>query len=299
MPKNSPKPAKPFLKWAGGKSQLIDEIAKLIPEKFQQEKFTYLEPFVGSGAVLFWALENFPSLEKAVINDVNQDLINLYEIIAATPQKLIENLQILQNQFHKLEKEEEKKSYYYQKRELYNQRKSNKIAQAALFIFLNRTCFNGLYRVNRNNEFNVPMGSYKNPTICDEENILAASSALQKVEILCGDFEETLNYASKNSLFYFDPPYKPISKTSNFNSYAKDIFDDNEQIRLANFCKKLDKAGYNWILSNCDMKNIDENDEFFDEIYQDFKILRIKAKRNINSKSDKRGELNELLITNN
>lgn len=153
--KNITKAAKPFLKWAGGKTQLIGEITKLIPTKFQKEKFTYIEPFVGSGAVLFWILENFPNLEKAVINDVNGDLINLYQIIATKAQELIENLQILQNQFHKLEKkEEEKKNYYYQKREVYNQRKSSKIKHAALFIFLNRTCFNGLYRVNKNNEFN-------------------------------------------------------------------------------------------------------------------------------------------------
>ena len=173
--------AKPFLKWAGGKKQLISEIEKVLPKNIFKENFTYIEPFVGSGAVLFWMLNNFPNLKKAVINDINEDLINTYRIIASRPKELISILQILQNEFHGLEGQDEaKKEYYYSKRELYNKRKEEQRGQAALFIFLNRTCFNGLYRVNRKNEFNVPMGSYKRPTICDKENILAVSQALQK-----------------------------------------------------------------------------------------------------------------------
>ncbi|MCK6381697.1 MAG: Dam family site-specific DNA-(adenine-N6)-methyltransferase [Leptospiraceae bacterium] len=164
-------------------------------------------------------------------------------------------------------KTNKKKEYYYSKRELYNKRKEEQSGQAALFIFLNRTCFNGLYRVNRKNEYNVPMGSYKRPTICDRENILAVSQALQKVEILCGDYEETLNFADNNTLFYFDPPYKPLSETSNFNSYAKDEFNDQEQVRLRDFCHKLDALNHTWILSNSDVKGKDENDSFFDDLY--------------------------------
>ncbi|MFN5850010.1 MAG: DNA adenine methylase, partial [Chitinophagales bacterium] len=202
--------AKPFLKWAGGKTQLISEIEKSLPIEITSKKFTYIEPFVGSGAVLFWMLDNFPKLENAVINDINTDLINAYRIIASKPKELISILQILQNEYHDLEgKDEEKKEYYYIKRELYNTRKEEKSGQAALFIFLNRTCFNGLYRVNKSNGYNVPMGSYKKPTICDDQNIMAVSNVLQKVEILCGDYVETLNNASVNSFFYFDPPYKP------------------------------------------------------------------------------------------
>jgi DNA adenine methylase len=291
--------AKPFLKWAGGKTQLINDIEKALPKDILKNKFTYIEPFVGSGAVLFWVLNNFPNLQKAVINDINQDLVNTYKIIASKPKELISILEIFQLEFHELEGQDEaKKKYYYSKRMLYNQRNKEHSEQAALFIFLNRTCFNGLYRVNRKNEYNVPIGSYKCPTICDKENILTVSQALQKVEILCGDYEKTLIEADDNSFFYFDPPYKPLSNTSSFNSYAKDEFNDEEQIRLRNFCAKLEKLGHKWMLSNSDVKGIDSNDNFFDDIYSEYSITRVKARRSINANSDKRGELNELLITN-
>ncbi len=291
--------AKPFLKWAGGKTQLIADIEKALPKNLLKDEFIYIEPFVGSGAVLFWMLNNFPNLKKAIINDINEDLINTYKVIATYPHKLIQVLELFQNEFYLLEdKIDEKKEYYYKKRILYNTRKEDIITQAALFIFLNRTCFNGLYRVNKNNEFNVPMGSYKRPTICDKENIEAVSKALQNVEILCGDFEQTLNYVTNNSLFYFDPPYKPLSETSSFNAYSKDEFNDKEQIRLRNFCHKLEKLGHKWLLSNSDVKGKDVNNNFFDDIYSKFSILRVKARRNINANPEKRGELTELLITN-
>ena len=280
--------AKPFLKWAGGKTQLINDIERTLPTEITKEKFTYIEPFVGSGAVLFWMLNNFPKLEKAVINDINEDLINTYKTIASNPKELISILEILQNEFHLLEgNEDNKKLYYYQKRELYNTRDEEQSGQAALFIFLNRTCFNGLYRVNSKNLYNVPMGGYKKPTICDKENILAVSNALQKVEILNGDFEQTLNYANKNSLFYFDPPYKPLSETSSFNSYAKDEFNDSEQVRLKDFCLKLDALNHTWILSNSDVKVKNENDNFFDDLYSDFNIQRVDARRSINANPEK------------
>lgn len=291
--------AKPFLKWAGGKTQLISAIEKVLPERIREQKFVYAEPFVGSGAMLFWMLNHFPNLERAVINDINADLVNTYQIIASKPKELISILEILQNEFHNLEgKEEEKKIYYYQKRELYNSKKEGKTGHAALFIFLNRTCFNGLYRVNKKNYFNVPMGSYKKPCICDGQNILAVSKALQKVIILEGDFEQTLNYANKHSLFYLDPPYKPLNRTSNFNSYAQDEFGDKEQIRLKNFCSLLDYKGHTWILSNSDLKANNTDNNFFDDLYSDFAISRVEARRNINSVSEKRGTLKELLITN-
>ena len=299
MKNNIDKSAKPFLKWAGGKTQLIKDIESALPNDIYSNKFTYIEPFVGSGAVLFWMLNNFPNLQHAVINDINEDLINTYKTIASRPKELISILQILQNEFHGLEgKDEEKKEYYYSKRERYNTRKEEQSGQAALFIFLNRTCFNGLYRVNRKNEYNVPMGSYKRPTICDKENILAVSQALQKVEILCGDYQETLSHSENNTLFYFDPPYKPLSETSSFNSYAKDDFNDSEQIRLRDFCQKLDVLNHSWILSNSDVKGKDENDNFFDELYSDFNIQRVDARRSINANPEKRGALKELLITN-
>lgn len=290
--------AKPFLKWAGGKTQLIEEIKNNLPEIVFREPFTYIEPFVGSGAVLFWLLNHFPNMKKAVINDINKELIDTYDTIANSPQQLISVLEDLQNKYYILEDEEAKKNFYYEKRNLFNIKSEEKLIQSALFIFLNRTCFNGLYRVNRKNEFNVPIGSYKRPLICDKENILAVSHALQKVEIVCGDFERTINYTENNTLFYFDPPYKPLSETSSFNAYAKDNFDDKEQIRLRDFCSKLNELNYYWILSNSDVKGKDKNNHFFDELYADFEIKRVLAKRSINANPEKRGVLNELLITN-
>jgi DNA adenine methylase len=290
---------KPFLKWAGGKTQLIPDIEKNLPRSVVDKRFVYVEPFVGSGAVLFWMLNNFPKLENAVVNDINEDLINTYRTIKRTPNELISILDILQGEYHSLENaEEKKKEYYYLKRGLFNDRKQGQTEHSALFIFLNRTCFNGLYRVNRKNEFNVPIGSYKKPTICDKPNLLAVSDALQRVDLLCGDFEQTVDYAGTNTLFYFDPPYKPLSETSSFNSYAKDEFNDEEQIRLKNFCDRLSVMGYNWLLSNSDVKSKNADNNFFDDLYADFVIRRVDAKRSINSNPEKRGLLTELLITN-
>ena len=290
--------AKPFLKWAGGKTQLIEQIKNNLPKIVLEGQFTYIEPFVGSGAVLFWLLNEFPKMKRAVINDINKELIDTYNVISQNSKELIALLEVLQREYHDLEGYlEKKKEYYYEKRNLFNLRDKGKLEQSALFIFLNRTCFNGLYRVNRKNEFNVPIGSYKKPTICDRENIMAVSDALQKVEIICGDFEQTVEHAGENTLFYFDPPYKPLNQTSSFNSYTKNEFDDKEQIRLRDFCDELAKKGHQWILSNSDVKGKDENNHFFDELYADFHIERVLAKRNINANPEKRGVLSELLIT--
>lgn len=291
--------AKPFLKWAGGKTQLITDIQKALPKEFTSQKFTYVEPFVGSGAVLFWILNNFPNVEKAVINDINFDLTNTYKVIASKTKNLISVLEQFQGEFHTLDLlEDKKKEYFYTKRELFNTRSTDKVTQAALFIFLNRTCFNGLFRVNKSNGFNVPIGSYKKPTICDKENLLAVSEALQRVEILTGDYQKTLDFAERPALFYFDPPYKPLSNTSSFNAYAKEDFGDNEQIRLRDFCKTLDVLDHKWLLSNSDVKGKDNNDNFFDDLYKEFNINRVFATRMINANPEKRGKLTELLITN-
>ena len=292
------KQAKPFLKWAGGKTQLLAVIGSKFHYK-HKDKFVYIEPFVGSGAVLFWILNNYSNLEKVVINDINSDLINSYKTIKKDVITLIPILEQWENEYHSFaDKEDLKKEYYYFKRKLFNKRTSNQIEQTALFIFLNRTCFNGLYRVNRKNEFNVPIGSYKRPMICDQDNLIAVSKSLQNVEILNGDFENTLVYATENSFFYFDPPYKPLSNTSNFNSYAKIEFNDDEQIRLKNFCDKLDLLKSKWILSNSDVKGKNPEDDFFDNLYKNYQINRVLARRNINSKASQRGQLSELLITN-
>lgn len=283
--------AKPFLKWAGGKTQLISEIEKSLPSEIFTNNFVYVEPFIGSGAILFWILNNFPNVEKVIINDVNSDLINVYKTIQSNPNQLIDELKILQNQFYDLlTDEEKKKEFYCQKRETYNKRESEQTEQAALFIFLNRTCFNGLYRVNKSNKFNVPIGSYKKPRICDEQNILSVSETLKNVEILNGDFEKTQKFAQENSLFYIDPPYKPLNSTSSFNSYAKDEFTDNEQVRLKSFCDNLTANKVKWILSNSDVKNENSQTSFFDKLYKNYFIKRVEAKRNINSKGNKRGK---------
>jgi DNA adenine methylase len=292
------KQVKPFLKWAGGKTQLIDDIKENFIYQTTDE-FSYVEPFVGSGAVLFWVLNNFPNLKYAVINDINEDLINSYKIIKSDVNNLVLALKQLEDEYYQFsEKPEEKKKYYYDKRELFNTRNCNKLTQASLFIFLNRTCFNGLYRVNKKNQFNVPIGSYKKPLICNEDNLKSVSSALQKVKFLTGDFEKTLDHVNDNSIFYLDPPYKPLSETSSFNSYAKNEFNDNEQKRLKIFCDKLTSLGHNWILSNSDVKGKDPSNEFFDELYEEYKINRVVAKRSINANPNKRGLLTELLITN-
>lgn len=291
--------AKPFLKWAGGKTQLINDIEKALPLDFKDQKYTYVEPFVGGGAVLFWMLENFPNIERAIINDINGDLTNCYKVIADQPQKLISILEKFQKKFNSFDNEDEnRKKYYLEQRALFNTRSKDLITQAALLIFLNKTCFNGLYRVNKSNGFNVPMGDSTKKTICDKENILAVSRVLQRVEILTGDYKETLKCATKNTLFYFDPPYKPLSETSSFNTYTKDNFGDNEQIELRDFCKKLDDKNYKWILSNSDLKGKNELDTFFDDIYKEFNIQRVFARRSINAIGSKRGKLTELLITN-
>ncbi|MEA3361627.1 MAG: DNA adenine methylase [Thermodesulfobacteriota bacterium] len=292
------KKAKPFLKWAGGKTQLLNDIDAKFPYK-RDAGFSYIEPFVGSGAVLFWVLNNFPNLKRVVINDINEDLINSYKTIKTNISELIFVLENLEKEYHFLsEMPEEKKEYYYAKRKLFNTRKSDGITQTAIFIFLNRTCFNGLYRVNKKNEYNVPIGSYKKPMICDRNNLLAVNRLLQKVDILNEDFEQTVNFAGGNSIFYFDPPYKPLSDTSSFNSYAKDEFDDDEQIRLKEFCDKLDLKNTKWILSNSDVKGKNPNDNFFEELFEKYQINRVMAKRSINANPDKRGNLTELLILN-
>ncbi len=290
--------AKPFVKWVGGKTQLIDSIKLALPKDFHQQKdLTYIEPFVGGGAVLFWILQEYPNISKAVINDINSDLIIAYKTIKENPYDLIIALKEIQSEY-KLLKEENRKQYFLNKRDKFNTKSLSNIENTAIFIFLNRTCFNGLYRVNKKGLFNVPFGRYTNPKICDEQTIIANSEILQRVEILNGDFENTLKYATNNSLFYFDPPYKPLSQTSSFNSYDKQDFNDDEQARLANFCKKIDSYGYSFILSNSDVKGKNAADHFFENLYQKFNIKRVLASRMVNANAKKRGKLSELLITN-
>jgi len=290
--------AKPFIKWAGGKSQLLKTIYANLPDNILDGNFTYVEPFLGSGAVMFFMLNNFKNIENLIVNDLNTELINTYKTIQNIPDKLIEVLTLYQTEYHSIEKEEFKKEFYYKKRELFNSRIESDLIQSALFIFLNKTCFNGLYRVNSKNEFNVPIGSYSKPLISDAYNIKQVSNLIQKVTFLNDDFEKTLDYVKTNAFFYFDPPYKPISSTSSFNSYAKVEFDDKEQKRLKDFCKNLDILGHSWMLSNSDVNTKETKNDFFDILYNDYNIQRVNASRAINSKGSKRGAIKELLITN-
>ncbi|MEN2775581.1 DNA adenine methylase [Acetivibrio clariflavus] len=293
--------AKPFVKWAGGKGQLLDTFVEFFPSQlFEGTIKRYIEPFVGGGAVLFEILKSY-EIEEAFIFDINEELINTYVVIKNHVDELVEYLSDMEYKYLKLSKDARKEKYY-EIREAYNSLifKSNvpDIERAAQFIFLNRTCFNGLYRVNRSGLFNVPSGDYKNPTICDEKNLYAVNSILQRVHIFAGDYRESLRYANKHSFVYFDPPYRPLNVTSSFTSYSKFDFTDEDQVQLAKFFSQMNDTGALLMLSNSDPKNINPEDNFFDELYGKFYIHRIKAKRVINSNGGGRGLISEILVTN-
>lgn len=248
--------------------------------------------------MLFYMLQTYSNIRHAVINDINPHLIKTYSVIRDNPKTLIDALSGLQSSFRTLEDYDRQKDFYLDIRHRFNQPKLDDIEKASYMIFLNRTCFNGLYRENSKGAFNVPFGKYKNPTICDEPLILADSKLLQRVEILNGDFSITESFVNGYTFFYFDPPYRPLDATSSFNSYVKEDFDDKEQIRLKDFYTALSLQGYHAIVSNSDCKARNENDIFFDELYRDFIIERVYAKRSINANAAKRGVLTELLIRN-
>lgn len=290
--------AKPFIKWVGGKTQLLEDIKKLLPANLGERKeLTYVEPFVGGGAVLFWILQEYPNITKAVINDINAELICTYRVIKNDVNALIAELHRLQNEYIPLDSER-RKAYFLKNRNLFNAKTTTDVQTAALFIFLNRTCFNGLYRVNSKGEFNVPHGKYSNPKICDEVTLLADSKLLQSVEILCGDFSQTGKYAGPDVLYYFDPPYRPLTATAAFTSYSAGGFNDDEQIRLRDFCDEIAHNKSMFVASNSDPKNVDSGDKFFDKLYEMFNIQRVSAARMINSKGDGRGAISEIMISN-
>lgn len=291
-------PAKPFVKWVGGKTQLLDDIRKALPHDLsQRNNMTYIEPFVGGGAVLFWILQEYPNITRAIINDINEELICTYRIIKSDVEKLILELTRIQTEYLALDNEA-RKNYFLSQRDRFNEKNNSDVETAALFIFLNRTCFNGLYRVNSKGKFNVPYGKYTNPKICDEETLRADSAVLQRVEILCGDFAQTGKYAGDNVLYYCDPPYRPLTETSAFTSYAKNGFDDTEQMRLRDFCEQIAMHKSLFVASNSDPQNVDNGDNFFDHLYKDFSIKRVSAARMINSKSNGRGAISEIMISN-
>lgn len=291
--------AKPFIKWVGGKTQLIEQLDAQLPADFDKwEDVTYVEPFIGGGAMLFYMLQRYDNIRHAVINDVNPDLIICYRTVRDMPEALIASLFDIQNTYDALQTEEARKEFFLIVRDRYNEKNLDPIENTTKFLFLNRTCFNGLYRVNKKGLFNVPFGKYTNPQICDPVTIRKDSELLQRVEILTGDFEYTFDHAQHKTLFYFDPPYRPLSDTSCFNDYSKDAFNDDEQVRLKEYCDRINDAGFHFMLSNSDCKGKNETDNFFDVLYGDYQIERVWASRSINSDPNKRGKLTEILVHN-
>ena len=294
--------AKPFLKWAGGKGQLLSQLDEHLPDELQGQEFTYIEPFVGGGAMLFHMLHRYPNITHAVINDINPHLITAYRVIKQQPDELISRLSALEQDYFSHSDEEAQKEYFLDVRNLFNEVELDDVDRTKYLMFLNRTCFNGLYRVNSKGKFNVPFGRNLHPTICNTDTILADSEVLNRINvtILNGDFELTANKMREGlNFFYFDPPYRPLNATSSFNSYAKEDFNDNEQIRLRNYCALLnERPNVKWMLSNADCSAKNPDDTFIENIYADFNIHRVHASRAINANPSKRGKLTELLIKN-
>ena len=267
--------AHPPLKWAGGKTKLLSSILPLLPAKIG----TYYEPFIGGGAV-FFALAAEGRFERARISDINAELVNLYKVIQSKPQLLMEIARTFRVN---------KEDFLRVRANTPTNFSSLDAYLAARTVYLNKTCFNGLYRVNKKSEFNVPWGKYENPTLFVEENILACSDALGQAEILQGDFEKMVWTARRGDVVYFDPPYVPVSKTANFVGYAKDGFGPEEQERLRDVAKRLDNDGVYVLLSNSDTP-------FVRELYKGFRIAEVQAPRRVNSKGGGRGNVGELLI---
>ena len=287
------------MKWVGGKGQLISQLVDLLPTDFAQwQDVTYIEPFVGGGAFFFHMLRHYGNITRAVINDVNPDLIKCYSVVKEQPDKLIQALEEIQAEYYALPDEPKRQQFFLEKRAEFNTKNLSPLDNSKLFIFLNRTCFNGLYRVNKKGLFNVPFGKYVRPTICDKETIMADCRLLQRVEILNGDYSATLDKAEGRTLFYFDPPYRPLSSTSSFNDYTKDSFNDDEQRRLKEFCDRIHAAGHFFMLSNSDCLSKDGKDRFFDDLYAAYSIARVWASRSVNANPAKRGKLTEILVRN-
>lgn len=292
---------RPFVKWAGGKGSLIEQLKKFYPYELKNGTISkYVEPFVGGGAVLIDILQKY-DVKEAYAFDINIDLINCYNVIKMNVENLIKELDKLEKEYLILDNEERQKNFY-RIREEYNLYKVDdnqiNVKRASQFIFLNRTCFNGLYRVNKSGNFNVPCGKYKNPTICDSKNLRNLSKLLQNVIFQYGDYKTSNQYIDKNTFVYFDPPYRPLSITSGFTSYTKDDFNDDNQKELANYYRELSSKNAKLMLSNSNPKNTNKEDNFFEDIYIGFNINEVSAKRMINANSKGRGEISELLITN-
>lgn len=298
--------ARPFLKWAGGKGRLLAQMDGYLPAALKQGGVRrYVEPFVGGGALFFY-LQQHHEINEFFLFDRSPELVLSYRVVQSDVASLIETLQEMEASYLALDGEG-RETAFYELRETFNRERPSIdfehidrqwIRRAAQLIFLNRTCYNGLFRVNAQGAFNVPYGRYERPRICRSANLLTASTALQGVHIAQGDFSVCESLVDEHTFVYFDPPYRPISQTAAFNSYAKTAFGDAEQLRLAAYYRRLDAQGALLMLSNSDPKNVDLEDNFFEEAYQGFRIERITAGRAINSKGARRGPVSELLIMN-
>lgn len=298
--------AKPFLKWAGGKSQLLGKIVSYLPLEVRANQIeTYIEPFIGGGAVFFHLAQTF-TFKNRIICDANPELVLTYRVVQTAVPDLIQSLTLLHDQYNNYDQPSQEKMFY-DIREEFNQNRqninileidSNTIKRVAQLLFLNRTCFNGLFRVNSSGQFNVPFGRYANPVICNPQNLYLAANALSEVKIIHGDFAAIKDFTTPKTFIYYDPPYRPLSKTASFNAYSQHSFSNESQARLAQFFRELDRLHAKQMLSNSDPQNIDPSDTFFDDLYRGFTIKRIPARRAINSNGAKRGEVNELLIMN-
>lgn len=297
---------KPVLKWVGGKSQLIDEIIANLPSKeIRNNIITYVEPFIGGAAVMINLLQYFPNLKKVIIADYNKELINFYNVIKNYPIQLCKSINTICWDYTKEDNDPEK--FFYNIREVYNGLKNTNynidftlsIQMATYFVFLNKTCYNGLYRENQKGGFNVPWNKNKEPFISTVDiNELSELFNRYDVQIIHQSYTDTLKDISKNTFVYMDPPYRPINKTSSFTAYTKSGFNDNNQIELSEFCNSINNVGSYFMLSNSDPHNTDETDNFFDDLYKNYNIKRVYANRNINSNGAARGKISELLITN-
>lgn len=299
--------SRPFLKWAGGKSQLLPAIRARYPAELRAGQIRrYVEPFVGGGAVFFDVMQSFV-VEEAHLFDANEELIVAWSVLQRDPEALIAELAALRSRYLALD-DEGRAALYYAVRDAFNSARAGMdfarygaswIARAAQIIFLNKTCFNGLHRVNSAGHFNVPFGAYKNPILFDEENLRAAARLLARATLHHGPYSRCADYVTDDSFVYFDPPYRPLTQTASFTAYSRHKFGDEEQRQLAAlFAALAHKTRARLMLSNSDPRHTNPADSFFDDLYAGFSIERVLASRMINSKGEGRGKITEIVVTN-
>lgn len=288
--------AKPFVKWAGGKRQLIKVLDSNLPDMSRIK--SYAEPFLGGGAMFFHMAQKYQSIKAFWLSEKNETLFYTWLSVQTEVNDLIGFLKVFSDEFHSISKKR-RKDFYYLFRDVFNESREKQLSpikfteMIAIFIFLNKTCFNGLWRVNKSGKFNVPSGTYTQPKICDEINLRLSSDLLirKNISYSLGNFDAFGEIFDDETFVYFDPPYRPVSQTSSFTSYTKSGFNDENQIQLAHFYREMDKKGAKLMLSNSD-------DPFFDELYDGYRIERIQANRAINSNGKKRGKVGEILVMN-